>query len=87
MVVDDVRRSVADSEAFKLGRPGPLGRMRMLFALPLDPGPALLRPPTVVHDDRQAYLADADKNLVGFEAVWVSRMLEARWVEDTRRLG
>lgn len=87
VVVDDVNRRLVDAERFGLGKQAPVGRGRMLLALPLDPGPALLRPPTVLHDDRQAYLADADASLVGFEPVWVSRMLKANWVEDTRRLG
>jgi hypothetical protein len=53
--------------------------------LPLDPGPALLSPPTVVRDPGSAFLADPDGNLIGEAAVWVGRMLTARWTEDTRR--
>jgi hypothetical protein len=56
-----------------------------MSALPLDPGPALLSPPTVVRDPGSAYLADPDGALIGEAAVWVGRMLTARWVEDTRR--
>jgi hypothetical protein len=40
-----------------------------------------------VHDEDGAYLADADGNLIGYEAVRVSRMHTARWTEDTRRLA
>jgi hypothetical protein len=56
-----------------------------MSALPLDPGPCLLSPPTVVRDPGSSYLADPDNNLIGEPAVWVNRMLTARWVEDTRR--
>ena len=67
-----------------VGRPGPLGRERSLFALPLDPGPALLSPATVIRN--AAYIADPAGALIGVDSVWVSRMLTARWTEDTRRL-
>jgi hypothetical protein len=68
-----------------VGREGPLGRERVLFALPLEPGPALLSPPTVVRDAGAAYLADPDGALIGDPAVWVDRMLTVRVTEDTRR--
>jgi hypothetical protein len=58
-----------------------------LYALRLDPGPALLSPPTLLRDSGPALVADPVDNLVGLAAVWVSRMLTARWVEDTRRLA
>ena len=58
-----------------------------MSALPLDPGPALLSPPTVVHDNGSVYLADPEGALIGEPALWVDRMLTARWTEDTRRLG
>lgn len=67
--------------------PGPFGRERVLFALPLDPGPQLLEPPTLVRDGGPAYLADPQQGVVGEPAIWVNRMLKARWVGDTRRLG
>jgi hypothetical protein len=80
---------VVDPAAFGLpiGRPNPLGRERVLSALPLDPGPTLLSPPSVVRDPGAAYLADPDGALIGEAAVWVNRMLTARFVEDTRRIG
>jgi hypothetical protein len=68
-----------------VGQPGPFGRERVMSALPLDPGPTLLSPPTVLHDPGSSYLADADGALIGDPAVWVERMLTARWTEDTRR--
>jgi hypothetical protein len=58
-----------------------------MSALPLNPGPALLSPPTFVRDPGSSYLADPDGALIGEAAVWVNRMLTARWTEDTRRLG
>jgi hypothetical protein len=68
-----------------IGRPGPFGRERVMSALPLDPPPTLLSPPTVVRDAGSAYFADPDGALIGEPAVWVDRMLTARWTEDTRR--
>jgi hypothetical protein len=78
---------VVDPAAYGIGvgRPGPFGRERVMSALPLDPGPCLLSPPTVVRDPGAAYLADPDGALIGEAAVWVGRMLTARWTEDTRR--
>lgn len=86
VVVDPAAFGVIDATGDFVGRPAPLGRERVLFALPLNPGPALLRPPTVLRSG-PAFLADPQGNLVGFAPVWVSRMLTARWVEDTRRLA
>jgi hypothetical protein len=76
---------VAPADGSFVGLPGPLGRERVMSALPLDPGPALLSPPTVVRDASSAYLADPDGALIGEAAVWVNRMLTARWTEATRR--
>jgi hypothetical protein len=87
VVVDPAAFGVFAPDSSLLGRPGPFGRERCLFALPLDPGPALVSPPTVVHDPGSAYLADPDGALIGTPATWVSRMLTARWTEDTRRLA
>lgn len=87
VVVDPAAFGVVDPTRTFVGLPGPFGRERVMSALPLDPGPALLSPPTVVHDAGSNFLADPDDNLIGEPAVWVSRMLTARWTEDTRRLG
>jgi hypothetical protein len=87
VVLDQTAFGLIDPSSSFVGRPAPLGRERVLFALPLDPGPALLSPPTVVRDNGPAYLADPQGNLVGFAPVWVSRMLTVRMTEDTRRLG
>jgi hypothetical protein len=87
VVVDPAAFGVADPSGAIVGRDGPFGRERVMSALPLDPGPAVLSPPTVIHDAGSAYLADPDGSLIGEPAVRVSRMLTARWTEDTRRLG
>jgi hypothetical protein len=85
VVVDPAAFGVVDPSGGFVGRPGPFGRERVMSALPLDPGPCLLSPPTVVRDNGPAYLADPDGALIGEPAVWVNRMLTARWTEDTRR--
>jgi hypothetical protein len=85
VVVDPAAFGIEDPTGDFVGRQGPFGRERVMSALPLDPGPALLSPPTVVHDAGPAYLADPDGALIGEPAVWVERMLTARWTEDTRR--
>ena len=87
VVVDPAAFGVGVPPGDVVGRPGPFGRERVMSALPLDPGPALLSPPTVVRDAGAAFLADPDGALIGDPAVWVDRMLTARWTEDTRRLG
>jgi len=85
VVVDPAAFGVIDETGGFVGEPGPLGRERVMSALPLDPGPALLSPPTVIRDAGSAFLADPDGALIGEPAVWVERMLTARFVEDTRR--
>jgi hypothetical protein len=85
VVVDPAAYGVVDPTGSLVGRQGPFGRERVMSALPLDPGPCLLSPPTVVRDPGASFLADADGNLIGEPAVWVGRMLTARWTEDTRR--
>jgi hypothetical protein len=84
VVVDPAAYGVLDPLTPAIvGRPGPFERV--MSALPLDPGPCLLSPPTVVRDPGSAFLADPDGALIGEAAVWVGRMLTARWTEDTRR--
>jgi hypothetical protein len=70
-----------------IGMPGPFGRARIVSALPLKDGPRQLRAPLVVQAPDLSYLADPQGNVLGAPGVWVSRMLSARWVGDTRRLG
>jgi hypothetical protein len=85
VVVDPAAFGVVDPTRTFVGLPGPFGRERVMSALPLDPGPALLSPPTVVRDAGSAYLADPDGALIGDPAVWVDRMLFCVMTEDTRR--
>ena len=87
IVVDDAADRIADpSSSTTVGRPGPFGRERVVFALPLDPGPALLSPAELIRDASVANLADPARVLLGVPAVWVSRMLTASATNDTRRL-
>jgi hypothetical protein len=65
-----------------------LGRHRLVTALPTNQaGPVCLKS-AIVFCDFSAYLVDKDNNFIGEgNAIWVPRMVSARWVEDTRRLG
>ena len=66
----------------------PIGRSRLLYALPLDPGPALLSPATVVRDGSLAYLVDPAVAMIGESGpLWISRMMTALPTEDTRGMG
>lgn len=87
VVVDQAAFGVGDPARAHVGRPGPFGRERVLFALPLSPGPALLSPSTTVRDQGPAFLVDPQGAMIGEAPVWVSRMLVCPPVEDTRRLG
>lgn len=89
LVVDPRAYTVLDpSDLTRVGLPGPFGRARCLYALPVNESPQQwLEPHKVVHDHDGAYLADPDGNLIGTNGVWVARMLGARWTEDTRRLA
>lgn len=87
VVVDQTAFGVVDPARAHLGQPGPLGRERVLFALPLSPGPALLSAPTTLRDPGPAFLVDPQGAMIGEPDVWVSRMLIGPPVEDTRRLG
>ena len=69
-----------------VGRAGPRGRDRMLFALPLNgAGPVeVIRGRTVTAVG--ARLADADGALIGDRGtLWIHRLLSAAATEDTRR--
>lgn len=75
-----------------VGRPGPLGRGRVLTALRLGEWGNTqwhhLRKPTTVVDTWGFYLMDpATKTIVGREGVSVERCLTARWTEDTGGFG
>ena len=88
IVVDDRARRVADPSGNYLGIDGPLGRERVVFALPINgTGPWLIAPPEAVHDADGFYLADPNGVLVGLDGLWIPRMIGARWTLDTRRLA
>ena len=85
LLQSDAGDLVIDPVQQQIGVPGPLGRNRVVFTLPM--APVQLRPRNVVHDGGGAYLADPDGNLIGTDRIIVHRMLAARWTEDTRRLS
>jgi hypothetical protein len=73
----------------RVGMPGPLGRHRIVSAIPSnesEAGPLLLSADVALHDNQLFYLADPQGNLIGTPAIWVHRLLHARWTQDTRRL-
>ncbi|MBO0863665.1 MAG: hypothetical protein J2P16_01145 [Mycobacterium sp.] len=71
-----------------VGRPGPFGRERLIYALPNGAGPRLLRRHRVVSDPWGFALCDpTDGSLVGTPGVIVERMLDATATKDTRRFG
>jgi hypothetical protein len=88
LVVGDNAAPIVDPQAAQLGTAGPLGRARVLYALPLNKQvPLQLRFARAIRSNG-ALLADPSGNVVGDVApVWVARMLYARWTEDTRRLS
>lgn len=69
------------------GIAGPLGRDRVITALPLGGGPVQLAPARLLHDGDFGYVVDLSGNVIGENAaVWVQRMLTATVAGDTRRL-
>ena len=70
------------------GAPANFGRVRIVTALPTNnDGPVRLLS-AVAFGDPLAYLVDPSGNFVGSNsALYIHRMVTARWVEDTRRLG
>jgi hypothetical protein len=88
LLEDAWRNALVDpSTGTYVGRPGPRGRRRLLTALPLmRDGPRQLRPNELLRDAWGCSLADPDGNVLGKPGVYVPRLLNARWVDDTRRL-
>jgi len=71
----------------QVGFAGPLGRDRVITALPLGGGPVQLAPARLLHDGDFGYVVDLSGNVIGENAaVWVQRMLTATVAGDTRRL-
>jgi hypothetical protein len=67
----------------QVGRQGPFGRERCLFALPL--AVTELSRGVLLKDQDGAMIADPAGNVIGVARVYVHRMLSAGRVEDTRR--
>jgi hypothetical protein len=70
------------------GTPATFGRHRVVTALPTNgDGPVLVKLPEMLRSPG-AYVVDVDGNFVGGgSAIYIHRLITARWVEDTRRLG
>jgi hypothetical protein len=67
----------------RVGRSGPFGRERCLFALPLPV--AELSRGVLLRDQDGAMVADPAGNVIGTLRVYVHRMLTCSITEDTRR--
>jgi hypothetical protein len=93
LIVDDINVRIGDpSSRTAVGKAAPLGRGRVVSALPiaggpLGGGPHLLRPPEAVRDNGGSQLGDPAGNVIGMGPIRVHRMLTARWTQDTRRIG
>jgi hypothetical protein len=78
---------VADpTDGSVVGRPGPFGRDRVVSALPLMGGPAVLSAAATLVDAHGRFVADPDGDLVGTAAIVIGRLLSAGVVSDTRGL-
>lgn len=69
--------------------PGPLGRERVVNALPTNEsqtGPVQITPHVLLVNVGGYYIGDPDGKVVGDPAIYVHRLLQARWTEDTRAL-
>jgi len=90
LVTDQRPGQVVDTsgQVGQIGQVGtPLGRERVISALPLDGGPVLLDPARLLHDGTFGYVVDLSGNVIGeHAATWVARMLSATVTQDTRRL-
>jgi hypothetical protein len=77
---------VVDPASASIGQSGPLGRIRMVVALPTNgTGPVNIAVPLLLQNGL-SYVADAVGNVIGsVPAVWVHRLLSAGTVTDTRR--
>lgn len=82
---EDSHAIIEQSSSTFVGQPGPFGRARCLFTIPM--APVDIQTQTVVHDEDGAYLADPQGNVIGVPRITVDRLLAARWTEDTRRLA
>jgi hypothetical protein len=88
VVVDPfVTRTLDPSSQTNLGYPGPLGRNRVVVALPtMDPdGPQLLEMPQLVGDPSGFAIGDPQGNALGQPGLVVHRLLTAMPTAETRR--
>jgi hypothetical protein len=72
--------------AASIGIAAPLGRRRVVSALPLLGGPRLLAPAELVCGPGAWYIGDVSGAVLGSPAVRVARLVGAGTVPDTRRL-
>lgn len=82
IVVDERGRAQIDTTGARVGLPGPFGRERLLFALPLA-WAEISR--GVMVDAGGPLLADPGGSVAGLGRLYVPRMLYARRTQDTRR--
>jgi hypothetical protein len=84
LLLDQRSGAVQDpASVTQVGRQGPFGRERCLFALPL--AVTELSRGVLLKDQDGAMIADPAGNVIGTLRVYVHRMLSAGRVEDTRR--
>jgi hypothetical protein len=89
LLVDDHGRRIPDpATGGKVGIPGPLGRNRLVTALPTNKskGPLQLAPALMLVDDRGVIIADPSGATIGAPPIWLHRYVSATVTEDTRRL-
>jgi hypothetical protein len=91
VVVDSTAPALAlvtDQTTQLAARAGPLGRDRVVSALPLNrnSGTRILKPPLVLRDNGDFVIVDPDGNVIGADGIRVYRMLSATKTIDTRRL-
>jgi hypothetical protein len=88
LLVDDRGRRFPDPATSTIpGISGPLGRGRVVAALPTNKSGAVqLEPWRMLVDDRGIGLADPQGNVIGQAAIFVHRYVSATVARDTRRL-
>lgn len=90
LIVDSHDWWLLDPDGNAIGMSGPLGRARVVFALTSGINRHawwMRRPWFAVVDHHGNLVADPADTLLGRDVVWVSRMLTALPVHDTRRIA
>lgn len=87
LLVDDHAHPQGDTTSL-VGKPGPLGRERIVSALKLNNNPPMqLAAPDALADAHDYLLFDpTDASVVGVKGIWIHRLLKATRTKDTRRL-